>query len=401
MPYPDTFDVEYSYSGFAASLGNGSFPGTQLDADLAGLSEGLTSNLAFLQTFVRSDGVIKVQALPQAIDLVEYTAQSATAAQNAASAAGTAVGARDDAQDAEANAEASATAAAGSATAAAGSATGAAGSATAAAGSATAAAGSATAAGTSATNTANLLGGAVFAQCRLEIDGANIRLNRLNGGYLTIDGTVRTIPSPGPALAATGLTVGTTYYIYAAWVSSAIVLEASATVPVAGTNGQQIKTGDATRVLVGMANPVTGPAWADTAVDRRVLSYYNRRRRGVASAFTADRTTTSTTYAEINAENQVRFLSWGNGDEWFAMNGGMTHSVAANVVSAGLALDTAATQLLIVNATTAGSAAGTWNAVAGTPVTVGLHTVLWIGRVATAGTGTYTSLCQIRGQIRG
>lgn len=56
MAYPDTYKIEYSYTGFAAGLGNGSFPGTQLDNDLAGFGKANANILAFLQSTFRSDG---------------------------------------------------------------------------------------------------------------------------------------------------------------------------------------------------------------------------------------------------------------------------------------------------------------------------------------------------------
>lgn len=141
MAYPVVYDQTYSYTGFSASLGDGSFPGTQLDADMAGLSDAQASLLAFMQATFRSDGVLQVSALPQAEDLAAFVSQAEAAATAAAASATAADGSK--------------TAAAGSATAAAGSATAASGSATAASGSETAAAASAVAAAASAAAPAN------------------------------------------------------------------------------------------------------------------------------------------------------------------------------------------------------------------------------------------------------
>lgn len=125
MSYPIVYDQDYSYTGFSVSLGDGSFPGTQLDNDLAGIIASLAGISAFLEGTIRSDGIVKLEMLPGGFEVNE-------AVETAAAAAAAAL--------------ASETAAAGSATAAAGSATAASGSATAAAGSATAASGSAGAA---------------------------------------------------------------------------------------------------------------------------------------------------------------------------------------------------------------------------------------------------------------
>lgn len=63
MAFPTIYDVTYSYTGFSASLGNGSFPGTQLDADLAGLDAADANILAFLQISLRSDGKLANQSV--------------------------------------------------------------------------------------------------------------------------------------------------------------------------------------------------------------------------------------------------------------------------------------------------------------------------------------------------
>jgi hypothetical protein len=56
VPYPDKIDVSYSYTGFAAGLGDGSFPGAQLDADLAELEASANALNDFVRAVVRADG---------------------------------------------------------------------------------------------------------------------------------------------------------------------------------------------------------------------------------------------------------------------------------------------------------------------------------------------------------
>lgn len=133
MAYPVLYDITYSYTGFQQAQGDDSFPGTQLDADLAGLHDSLESLIAFVENFTRADGKIGNAQ----VDFDQLTVDVKAQLGNA-DAVQIVYAARD--------------AAAASATAAAGSATAAAGSATAASGSATAAAGSATTAGTQAGN---------------------------------------------------------------------------------------------------------------------------------------------------------------------------------------------------------------------------------------------------------
>lgn len=119
-------------------------------------------------------------------------------------------------------------------------------------------------------------GGDLHGQCRLTKSGANLVLSRHNGTKLIIDGTAETIPSGGVTLAATGLSVDTTYFIYVFMSGATMTLEASTTGHATdGTTGVEIKSGDSTRTLVGMARVITGPAWQDTDAQRFVRSWFN------------------------------------------------------------------------------------------------------------------------------
>lgn len=95
----------------------------------------------------------------------------------------------------------------------------------------------------------NLLHG----QCYLSwISTASVKLLPLNGNRLIINGTTQTIPSAGVALSSSGLTVSTTYYLYAYMNASTMTLEASATAhATSATDGVEIKSGDQTRTYVG------------------------------------------------------------------------------------------------------------------------------------------------------
>lgn len=161
-------------------------------------------------------------------------------------------------------------------------------------------------------NTATTATG-IFGQCRLAKDGSNLKLSPFNGNLLTINGTPETIPSAGVSLAPTSLTPGTLYYIYAFMSGATMTLEASATARATDTTtGVEIKSGDATRTLVGLARPITGPAWQDAAAQRFVLSWFNRVDLGVYAQFTADRTVTGAPFTEVNTEIRNEFLTWSN-----------------------------------------------------------------------------------------
>jgi len=150
-------------------------------------------------------------------------------------------------------------------------------------------------------------------QCRLVKSGANLALQPFMGNKLAFpDGTLATVPSGGVTLAPTGLTAGTTYFIYAVQTGGTVTsLEATTSGHATDAgSGIEIKSGDATRVLVGMGRPIAGPAWQDTALQRFVASWFNRR---IVAALLAPMTTgssTSTTLAEINVANRVEWLAW-------------------------------------------------------------------------------------------
>lgn len=157
----------------------------------------------------------------------------------------------------------------------------------------------------------------IFGRCSLVKDGSDIRLNPCDGNLITTGaGVILAVPSGGVALAPTGLSASTDYFIYARDSDGdgvVDVLEASATAPVqSSTNGVMVKTSASERVLVGLAGTTAATAWADSTTQRLVCSYFNRVAKTMERAFTADRTTTSTSYVEINSEIRLEFLAWGD-----------------------------------------------------------------------------------------
>lgn len=148
-------------------------------------------------------------------------------------------------------------------------------------------------------------------QCRLTKPGANIVLSPYNGNKLTINGLLQAIPSAGISLAPTGLTPSALYYIYAFMNAGVMTLEASVTSHSTDiTTGVEIKTGDVTRTLVGMARPITGPAFIDTNVQRFVLSWFNRKGKDAWMQQTAIASTASGLNTVLTASLTCEFLTW-------------------------------------------------------------------------------------------
>lgn len=157
----------------------------------------------------------------------------------------------------------------------------------------------------------NGLAGFVVGQCVLVKNSTNLSLFPAGGNQLLINGLFRTVPAAGVNLAPTGLTPGTKYYIYAFMSGSTMTLEASTTGYVTTTTPAS-KSGDATRTLVGMAVPTTGPAWVDTFALRQVLSWFNQRRKGFhTNNAVAGAISLTTSFAEKSA-SRVLALNWVN-----------------------------------------------------------------------------------------
>lgn len=155
-------------------------------------------------------------------------------------------------------------------------------------------------------------GGAPRFECQFVYTSTSVcTLNRCNGSRLFINGLNEQIPSTAPTLSNSGLASNdTTYYVYAYMSGGTMTLEASATAYATdSTYGHKIKSGDATRTLVGMVRKTGGNfVWSET--NRFVATYFNRVRRSLSTAFSVLRTTTSTTAVEINSEIRQGYLVW-------------------------------------------------------------------------------------------
>lgn len=148
-------------------------------------------------------------------------------------------------------------------------------------------------------------------QVRLVKSGSNLVLQPYGGNQLTINSVNNTVPSAGVSLAPTSLTANTTYFIYAYMSGGTMTLEASATGHSQQTaTGVEVKTGDATRTLVGIARIITGPAWQDTNAQRFVASWYNRRPRAFNALFSASNSNSSGSYLNFPSSLNCEFVTW-------------------------------------------------------------------------------------------
>jgi hypothetical protein len=166
------------------------------------------------------------------------------------------------------------------------------------------------------------LSGVQQGQCRLALDGADLRLSRHEGRWVIIQGVAYEIPSPGPTLSPLALTPGTLYYIYVAFSGGALVLEASTTGHEQGSSGWRTKIGDESRLLVGMVRPAAGPAFQDDDNGRLVASYYNRRPKRVREyRGPGESTGTYVAWTEWTAFTRKYYLTWAEAPVRLAVSG--------------------------------------------------------------------------------
>lgn len=164
-------------------------------------------------------------------------------------------------------------------------------------------------------------------QCRLVRTSATVlTLQRFGGANVLVKDAagwfIRTIPSAGITLGNGGLAVSTLYYIYLYDNAGTLTLEASTTAHATDTDtGVEIKSADATRTLVGMIRTDGSFQFVDTAANIHVLSWFNRRAKSGSGALMANRTTSSTTYVEMNSEIRVNFLTWGQNAVLYGVSG--------------------------------------------------------------------------------
>ena len=153
---------------------------------------------------------------------------------------------------------------------------------------------------------------AAHGNCVLVLSAGSLVLKPWRGNGLIINGATCTIPSTGVSLAVTGMTAGTLYYVYAYMNSGTMTLEAVTTAHTTGADGVEVKSGDTSRTLVGMARPVAGPAFSAASNAMFVRSWFNRSatERRPRSLQAAAISTTSISYVEVGTTTRVEWLQW-------------------------------------------------------------------------------------------
>ena len=174
--------------------------------------------------------------------------------------------------------------------------------------------------------------------CRLVKSGANLLLDRFNGQHLWINGRNEIIPA-SLTLGVGGLAASTLYYIYAFMNAGVMTLEASiAARATDATYFHQIKSGDGTRSLVGLARTNGGTAWADTAAQRFVRSWFNGAGVGGMGAVVGP-ATTSSSVVELTTTARAEFLAWANEHFYMQCTGTVTSNTVDSSTNTRVLLD--------------------------------------------------------------
>lgn len=195
-----------------------------------------------------------------------------------------------------------------------------------------------------------------------------------NGDKITINGSIYSIPAGsivGLANTATyvngvagqNLAANTLYYVYV--FSNAGVLTADfsitghSTSTAAGNVGVEIKTGDPTRTLIGMARTNPSSQFLYDAANKMVLSWFNRRNVSLVGASTAGAGTTSGAAIELNNNARINLCTWGDEAVFAGMTGFGACSALATI-AAGLLVDQASGGAITVSPSQATIPTGTY-----------------------------------------
>jgi hypothetical protein len=179
------------------------------------------------------------------------------------------------------------------------------------------------------------------------ISGTQLRFAPVNGDRIKINGEIFAIPTVGitglGSTSGTGcridgvagnLAASTTYYVYcyndAGTLRGDFSLTGHARSATTGNVGTEIKTGDDSRSLIGMARTWSSSQFLDQADARFVRSWFNRTSQGAIGA--ASGSTVSTSY--VQATGVAYVLSWLGETVTFGFSGSVSSSGITTIQNA-------------------------------------------------------------------
>jgi hypothetical protein len=196
------------------------------------------------------------------------------------------------------------------------------------------------------------LASGALANCIMQyVSATSIKMMPHNGLGVKINGIIYPFSSGGVSAANTNihidgtagqnLAASTLYYVYVYVSGGNLVLDFSttgyATDTAAGNAGTVIKSGDATRSLIGMVYTNGSSQFADSATYRGVRSWFNDFGIAANSGLAANKTTTSATFVKMDSTTDVTFLAWANELIQCGMSGcGSNNGGSNNYVGIGI-----------------------------------------------------------------
>jgi len=241
------------------------------------------------------------------------------------------------------------------------------------------------------------------------------RVIGIPGDRIKINGVIYPIPSAGIAgLANTSVVVAstpgqnlaasTTYTIFAFNAGGVITANyiagtSHATSATAGNVGTEIYPAADSMTLIGMVRTNASSQFVDTAANRSVLSWFNRRNIDARGANTAGAITVSTTAVALTAAANVLFLTWGEEAVALGVEGTSSSSVDHGVNGSNIYLDGPGQlpQGVLCNCGGIGAFGSNSGSICVT-ATEGFHTISPMGYVL-GGTGSFYIACSA--MIRG
>jgi hypothetical protein len=186
-------------------------------------------------------------------------------------------------------------------------------------------------------------------QCYFEyVSATQCRLVPYNGNKIFINGAWLTIPAAGVTVSNGGLAAGSTYNVYAFNNAGSVALEISGTGRATdSTHGHQIKSGDASRTLVGKVRTNGSTQFSDITTGAvpgqviNVLSWFNRRLKSARSSSGTPYSTPNSPWLAVNAALQVDFLTWGDSPVSLSVFGTCMQSGTLQLCYLGIGVDTA------------------------------------------------------------
>lgn len=175
-----------------------------------------------------------------------------------------------------------------------------------------------------------------------------------NGNQIKINGNLYYIPSGGiSGLANTSIFINgsggsnlassTLYYVYCFVNSGTLTADYSTTAYAvsaqSGNEGVYIKSGDNTRTLIGLIRTNGSSQFVDSVTQRFVRTWFNRKPIRTSNRFSAGRTTSSTSYVELNSEIRNEFLSWSDETVTMMMTGPVYNGSASVYTISAFGID--------------------------------------------------------------